>query len=421
MSQLKVYKFGGASVKDAEAVKNMYRIVTACKNPLVVVVSAMGKTTNLLEELHKAYIQRQDIDSILSDVLLYHRNIIAGLDINDDFAFLKLYKWFEELLGLELKKEPALNPDFDYDRIVSFGELFSTAIISAYFHAQNTFHQWLDARKIIRTSSDYREGRVLWDLTKTMVEYNVVPENCQLYITQGFLGSTETNATVTLGREGSDFSAAIFANAAKAVDMTIWKDVPGIMNADPRWYENASLIQEMTYKEAVEMSYFGANVIHPKTLKPLENENIPLYVRSFLDPEQKGSVIKKLQTSRNLLPVLIKKQQQALITIAPKDFSFMQEDNLRHVFEAFEKFHITVNIMEKAALSFTACVGYRNSNLQKVVDYLSETFMVRYNKELELLTIRHYDHDLILDLTENMEVLMEQRNRDTAWFVYKMQ
>ncbi len=418
---MKVYKFGGASVKDADGVRNVYKIVSECQQPLVVVISAMGKSTNLLEEIHQAYVEKQSGEELLERLCKNHRDIIFGLFEDTQNAYLKLYYWFEELLGLELKKEPSLNRDADYDRIVSFGELFSTSIISAYFHMHGTFHQWLDARKMIRTTNDYREGRILWEITRELIQYNVQPQSCPLYITQGFLGSTETNQVTTLGREGSDFSGAIFANALNADDMTIWKDVPGVMNADPRWHEQAELIEQMTYKEAVEMSYFGASVIHPKTLKPLQNAKIPLYVKSFLQPDKPGTLIKRMERTTNKpQPVLIKKENQALITVAPKDFSFMQEENLKHVFEAFEKFHIKVNIMEKAALSFTACVGYRNGNLKKVVNALRESFSVKYNTSLELLTIRHYTSELIQTYSGNKEVMMEQRNRDTAWFVYKV-
>lgn len=416
---MEVYKFGGASVKDAEGVRRVYEIVTAKNKPLVVVISAMGKTTNLLEEIHLAYTKELPLDSLLQELKAYHQLIISDLLYGVESKYIKLFYWFLELFQKELQKLPSDNPDVDYDRIVSFGELFSTSIISAYFHEQQTFHQWLDARKVIRTTNDFREGKILWEETRESIAYNVNPAGCSLYITQGFVGSTKSEQTVTLGREGSDYSAAIFANALGVKKMTIWKDVPGVMNADPRWYSEAQLIDEMTYKEAVEMSYFGANVIHPKTLKPLENAKIPLWVRSFLSPGEKGTLIHKLENKREPIPVIIKKENQALITIMPKDFSFMQEDNLTYIFKTFQKFRVKVNIMEKAALSFTACVDFNASYFSQSIKALSESFIVKYNTNLTLLTLRHHTPELIAQFTSNENSLMEQQNRDTAWFVQK--
>lgn len=414
---MEIYKFGGASVKDANGVRNIHNIVKQQNEPLIVVISAMGKTTNLLEEIYTGYIKNEDVTIERNKLIETHEHIIHDLFGDSNNSYLKLYKWFVQLLGLELQKEPSLNPDFDYDRIVSFGELFSTAIISAWFHSQNSYHQWIDARKVIRTNSDYKEGKINWDLTTQLIQYNVQEQKCPLYITQGFLGSTETDQTVTLGREGSDFSAAIFANAINATKMTIWKDVPGVMNADPRWYAGAKLIEEMSYKEAVEMSYFGASVLHPKTLKPLQNKQIPLWVRSFIQPEKEGTLIHRLQRRTVPLPVLIKKQQQALITVMPKDFSFMLEENLIHIFTVLEKFRINVNIMEKAALSFTACVNFQEQYFLSMIDELKTSFTVKFNTNLELLTIRHYTQELIAEFTSSKKCYMEQRNRDTAWFV----
>lgn len=416
---MEVYKFGGASVKDAGGVRRVYDVVSGKKEPLVVVISAMGKTTNLLEEIHLAYIKQLPLDALLQKLEAYHQSIITDLFKGLESNYLKLYFWFSELFRKELQKQPSHNPDADYDRLVSFGELFSTSIISAYFHEQQTFHQWLDARKVIRTSDDFREGEIQWKETKELIRYNVNLAGCTLYITQGFVGSTSAEQTVTLGREGSDYSAAVFTNALGAEKMTIWKDVPGVMNADPQWFDEAQLIEEMTYKEAVEMSYFGASVIHPKTLKPLENAKIPLWVRSFLSPHKKGTLIHKLENKNTPIPVVIKKEKQALITVMPKDFSFMQEENLTNIFNTFQKFRVKVNIMEKAALSFTACVDYNEKYFRLSIDALSESFTVKYNINLTLLTLRHYTSELIGQCTSNKNILMEQQNRDTAWFVQK--
>ncbi len=416
---MEIYKFGGASVKDADGVKNVFQIVKQNSGTLVVVVSAMGKTTNLLEDIWKAYRKGEAVTALLEQVVSNHHTIIHGLGIPPSSNYLKLFTWFVQLFEAELAKEPGAIADADYDRIVSYGELFSTAILSAYFHEQNTFHQWLDARKLIKTTEDYREGVVQWQTTKELIQYNVNPHGCRLYITQGFVASADNEKVITLGREGSDYTAAIFANALEAEKMTIWKDVPGVMNADPRKYQQAELIDEMTYKEAVEMSYFGANVIHPKTLKPLENARIPLWVRSFLSPEQKGTLIHKLQNKSTPKPILITKDNQALITLMPKDFSFMQEQNLTYIFKTFQKFRIKVNIMEKAALSFTACVDYQERSFAQTIKVLSESFTVKYNENLKLLTIRHYTPELIQLLTGKKESFMEQQNRDTAWFVQK--
>lgn len=416
---MEVYKFGGASVKHSNGVRNLFKIVSTFKGPLVVVVSAMGKTTNLLEEIWASYRKGESISSLVSELKTYHIHIINKLFPNADNSYLNLYKRFEALFTLELEKPPGNDADADYDRIVSYGELFSTSIISAYFHKQNSPHQWLDARRMLKTSEDYREGVVQWASTTEFIRNAVNPDTCNLYITQGFIATAANEKVVTLGREGSDYTAAIFANALGAEKMTIWKDVPGVMNADPGRYNKAELISEMTYKEAVEMSYFGANVIHPKTLKPLENARIPLWVRSFLSPAKRGTLIHKLENKGAVKPILITKENQALITLMPKDFSFMQEENLTNIFKTFQRFRIKVNIMEKAALSFTACVDHHEKNFSQVVKMLAESFIVKYNENLKLLTIRHYSNKLIQEFTANKESLMEQQNRDTAWFVQK--
>lgn len=416
---MKVYKFGGASVKDAQSIKNIAAIIERCKEDLVIVVSAMGKTTNSLETLANVYYGKGDWKPFFDKIVAFHRAVIAELFIlEDDQELLVQYVMFEDDLFQELKKIPSLNFDYDYDRIVSFGELFSTTIIAAYLKKIGCQVGWTDSRGFIRTSNDFREGKIDWELSKRLISESIDFSQAKIFLAQGFIGSTTNNQTTTLGREGSDFSAAAIAYLMDGTDVTIWKDVAGVLNADPRWYSKAVLLPEMSYNEAIELSFYGAQVIHPKTLKPLENKNIPLYVRSFSDPDGKGTII-GFYSGKIKIPILIKKTEQILLSIAPLDFSFVVEDNLKEIFEIFSKYRIKVNQMQISALNFSVCASYDERKFENLLADLRSNYRVTYNLGLELLTIRHYNPEIIEEMVNGYKVLMEQKNRDTAWFVMK--
>jgi aspartate kinase len=409
-----IYKFGGASVKDAEGVKILKGIVDNCHQQLVVVVSAMGKTTNALELIVENYFAATDYLSLVSDLKVYHTNLISKLFGSNatSLTFEEMWKKFE----LELEKSPSMNFDFDYDRIVSFGELFSTAIIADYLNHTGSIIEWKDARKIIRTSNQYREGKILWDVTESQVVKEFTFNNTQKYITQGFLGSTTNNLTTTLGREGSDYSAATFGYLLNAHSVTIWKDVPGVLNADPKWFAQPQLLPELTYREAIELTFYGAHIIHPKTLKPLQNKGIPLYVKSFLNPGLPGTKIYE-DAPRLRTPVYIRKENQVLVSIYPTDFSFIVEDNIRDIFNILSQNLVKVNLMQNSALSFSLCITYDKRRFPELIDALKREFKVVYNLNVQLLTIRHFMADGVFDMLSGHKVLMEQKTRNTACFV----
>ena len=409
-----VYKFGGASVKNAEGVKILKNIVDNCSQQLVVVVSAMGKTTNALEVIVENYFSLTDYLSLVAELKAYHKEIIFQLFRSETASpkFNELWKTFE----IELEKSPSLNFDFDYDRIVSFGELFSTAIIADYLCFSGSPVEWKDARKIIRTTNQYREGKILWDITENQVFKEVTLSGSDKIITQGFLGSTTNNLTTTLGREGSDYSAATLGYLLNAESVTIWKDVPGVLNADPKWFTYAELLPELTYREAIELTFYGAHIIHPKTLKPLQNKGIPLFVKSFLNPDLAGTKIYENAPRLNT-PVYIRKENQVLVSIYPTDFSFIVEDNIRDIFNILSQNQAKVNLMQNSALSFSLCLSYDKRRFPLLVDALKREFKVVYNLNVQLLTIRHFMAEGVFDLISGRKVLMEQKTRNTACFV----
>lgn len=415
---MKVYKFGGASIKDANGVRNVAEIIKKCNGDLVVVVSAIGKMTNAFENLLESYYKKGNWTPLYNEIIAFHKKLIQELFTTEDALQLDGFYTFEKELLQALLKSPSLNFDFDYDRIVSYGELFSTSIITAFLQKTGCNALWTDCREYIRTSADYREAKIDWELSSELINKTINFSKTNVYVAQGFIGATANNQTTTLGREGSDFSAAVIAFLLNGTSVTIWKDVPGVLNADPRWYENAKLISEMSYSEAIELSFYGAQVIHPKTLKPLENKKIPLYVRSFIEQQQQGTTI-GYSKEKLKMPILIKKTEQILITIAPLDFSFALEDNLKEVFKIFAMFRVKVNQMQISALNFSVCASYDARKFEKLLKELLKRYRVTYNLDLELLTIRHYNIEVINEIINGYSVLMEQRNRDTAWFVRK--
>jgi len=416
-----IYKFGGASVKDAAGVKNLSTIVRDYQNgKLLIVVSAMGKMTNKLEELTKAYLEgNENTHAILEEIKHFHFQIIAELfdgkshSVYDDVA-----NTFVEIEWL-IEDEPDNDADYIYDQIVSIGEVVSTKIVAAWLNENGNKTLWADARNFIQTDNTYREGKVDWTKTNLIIQKDLVPllEN-NIIVTQGFIGGTSENYTTTLGREGSDYSAAIFASCLNADALTIWKDVPGVLNADPKWFDETELIAQLSYHDAIELTYYGATVIHPKTIKPLQNKGIPLFVRSFIQPQGTGTAITK---ENNPLPIpsFIFKINQALISIFPKDYSFIIEENLSNIFERFHKHKIKINTMLNSAISFSVSIDDHPERIERLIEDLSAEYTIKYNKGLELVTIRYYNQNTIDRVTVNKDILLEVKSRHTCQMVMK--
>ncbi len=416
-----VFKFGGASVKDADGIINLGKVVSLFKDEqLLIVVSAMGKTTNALEKLTKAYVTGDSsLHSVYEEIKSYHYSIMSELFEPNDAVFDEVNNTFVEIDWM-LEDEPHDDYDFIYDQVVSVGELVSTRIVNAYLNKISLNSSWLDVRGYIHTDNTYREGVVQWAKTKESILKDI-PAMLEksIVVTQGFLGGTSENFTTTLGREGSDYTASIFASCLSADSVTTWKDVPGILNADPKLFDDTVKFDELSYSEAIEMTYYGATVIHPKTIKPLQNAKIPLLVKPFNDPEAPGTVIKEDGQNRFEKPVIIIKQNQVLLSISAKDYSFISEDHLSELFRLFAKNHVKVNMMQTSALSFTVCVNYDEERFKRLLQDLSERFRAKYNSELTLVTLRHYTPASLKELTAGKTVLLEQISRNTAQMIVK--
>jgi aspartate kinase len=419
---MQVFKFGGASVKDAEGVKNVAEVLKQFPNQkIAVVVSAMGKTTNSLERLAKAFFYKtENADIILEEIKKYHVDICHHLFANSSHPiFIELENTFVELYWA-IEDEPTHSFDFEYDQIVSMGEVISTKIISAYLNDVGLQNKWVDARGLIQTDNSYREGKVDFELTETLIKRDLLPvfNSFNSIVTQGFIGGTSENFTTTLGREGSDYTASILAYCLNADNVTIWKDVPGVLNADPKWFSHTKKIDQLSYHDAIELTYYGATVIHPKTIKPLQNKNIPLHVKSFLKPKEEGTIIKDGEKRLNI-PSYIFKIDQVLISIQPKDFSFIAEDNLSDIFDLFSKHGVKINLMQLSAISFSVCCDHDIIKIEALVNDLQTQFKVLYNSGLELMTVRYYTQETIDTLTLNKVILLEQRSRYTVQMVMK--
>jgi len=413
---MQLFKFGGASVKDAEGVINLGRIVSTYRDEnLLIVVSAMGKTTNLLEQLTFSYAKRQDDTlDLLEQAKQYHDNIMRALFADASHpVYDEVANRFVEIEWI-LEEEPADPLDYLYDQIVSIGELVSTTIVSHYLNDIGLKNRWLDARNYIITDNTHREARVNWEATEARIQEDipVILEN-QLIVTQGFIGSTSENFTTTLGREGSDYSAAIFAACLGAENVTIWKDVPGVLNADPKWFDETELIPELSYLDAIELTYYGATVIHPKTIKPLQNKGITLHVKSFVDIENGGT---RIRATKESLPVpsFIFKVNQVLVSILPKDFSFIVEDNLSDIFSLFHRHKIKVNMMHNSAVSFSVSIDDTGDNVEALLHELKARYDVRHQQGLELITIRHYNQQTIDRVLVEKEIIMELKDSYTC-------
>jgi aspartate kinase len=420
---MKVFKFGGASVKDAAGVRNLQNILELYPDEnIVVVVSAIGKTTNLLEKILDAcYDQPARIAELVNSLKENHYQIAKELTNQTDRIITKLNTVFEQLENT-LSKEHSENYDFDYDQIVSQGEILSTKLVSTYLNIIGIKNQWLDARQLIRTDNTYREGKVDWDTSVPLIQHqisDIFNKNKEhIIITQGFIGGTAERLTTTLGREGSDYSAAILAFALNAESVTIWKDVPGLLNADPKIFPDAVKLDQIPYEEAIELAYYGATIIHPKTLKPLQNKQIPLYVKPFFNPLEDGSIIDAVEL-KNPIPSYIFKNNQILITIFPKDFSFISVENLSEIFSILSNNRIKINLMQNSALSFSICMDNKTHQVEHIIRQLSENYKVKYNDKVQLITIRHYSDESLNKVLKDRTILVEQKNRTTIQFIIK--
>ena len=416
---MRIFKFGGASVKDAAGIKNVYDVLQKVGyEDVLLVVSAMGKTTNALELVIKNYFDKSaELNSSVQEVKKYHNQILMDLfDDEKNEVFAAVNTQFADLeYFLAHNKSP--NYNFVYDQIVSYGELISTTILSHFMNFMGIKTQWLDVRNFIKTDANYRDAVVDWELTQKNIAKNVTRKI--LNITQGFLGSDKNNFTTTLGREGSDYTAAIFAYCLNAESVTIWKDVPGVMNADPRYFENASLLNQISYREAIELAFYGATVIHPKTLQPLQKKEIPLYVKSFINPLLKGTCVSKGVDLEPYLPCFIVKRNQLLISLSSIDFSFIMEENISEIFSLFHEFKIKVNLIQNSAISFSVCVEDKFDNFKAMNAVLSKKFKVEFNENVTLYTIRHLDEKAAQTVEENKIVLLKQVSRETMQVITK--
>lgn len=415
---MKVLKFGGASVKDAAGVKNLVHVLyTVGNQDTLVVVSAMGKTTNALERIIEVYFE--DKKKVNQEILIlkeFHLQIINELFESKTAKVVRaVQEYFDELIDF-LKRNKAPNYNFVYDQVVSYGELLSTTIIHHYFEYQGWKSYWLDARACIKTDDYYRAANLNWEATQQEVQSHVKGKS--LVITQGFIGSSSNNFTTTLGREGSDYSAAIFAYALNAESVTIWKDVPGVLNGDPRVFKETQLLHQISYREAIELAFYGASVIHPKTLQPLQRKEIPLFVKSFENPEATGTAVSKGKTLDPMIPCFIIKKDQVLIRLSSIDFSFIVEENISYIFGLLHEYQMPVELIQNSAISFSVCVNNKYKRLEELVLVLRSRFKVEVKEQVDLFTIRHFDTKALASIRKNgKQILLEQRTEETAQFV----
>jgi len=408
-----VFKFGGASVKNAEAVRNVETILRKYPDKkIVTVISAMGKTTNSLEALNTARGNGKDVEGLLEDVKNFHLEIAAELggEIEDE-----INPTLAELSNVALS-DVGSNSDLEYDQVVCFGELLSTKLVEAFLRSKGLNTEWLDVRNVIKTDNNHKHASVDWDrssIKAQVLNAHLEQDNIDIIVTQGFIGRSPLGNTTTLGREGSDFTAGILANLTNASEAIIWKDVPGMLNADPKWFNHAVKLDRISYREAVELSYFGASVIHPKTIKPLQNKSIPLRVKSFIDSDLLGTTIHEDMAYDNLVPSYIFKPDQTLVSISPKDFSFIVEGQLREIFQVCSDINVRINLMQNSALNFSLVIDHDDEKLARLSEMLNSAFDVKYNTDLQLLTIRHYDQHTVASLTTGNEILLEQKSRQT--------
>ena len=416
---MRIFKFGGASVKDAEGIRNVHSVLqTVGFEDVLLVISAMGKTTNALEVVIKNYFEKSlELQSSIQEVKKYHNQILLDLFEDDkNPVFKDVNSLFSELDHF-ISQNKSPNYNFVYDQIVSFGELISTTIISHYMEFMGIKTQWIDVRNLIKTDNNYRDANVDWDTTQKLISKNVKKKI--LNVTQGFLGSDENNFTTTLGREGSDYTAAIFAYCLNAESVTIWKDVPGVMNADPRYFENARLLNQISYREAIELAFYGATVIHPKTLQPLQKKEIPLFVKSFINPTLPGTSVSKGADLDPHLPCFILKKNQLLLSLSSIDFSFIMEENISEIFALLHQYKMKVSLIQNSAISFSVCIDDKFGNFNSLKSILSKKFKISYNENVSLFTIRHFDEKATQIVEKNKVVLLKQVSRETMQIITK--
>ncbi len=418
LGTVKVFKFGGASVTDARSVRNVGKIIASYPDNLVIVVSAMGKTTNLLETLVTAYFMGLDEkNEIFGRFRMWHQDVCRGLFGGENMPQHTM-RFFDEL-EVKLSKAPSLDHDFEYDQIVSYGELVSTSLVSEWLSREGIDNQWTDIRTCLRTDDNFRDADINWELSARLVKKVFTFSNRRIYLTQGFIGSTTSNLTTTLGREGSDYTAAILGNLLDAEYVSIWKDVPGILNADPKIFNNAVMIGELSYREAVEMTYSGAKVIHPKTIKPLHNKNIPLLVKSFLSPADEGTIIHRIDHQLELLPVFIQRENQVLVTLSPKDFSFIDFGSISDVFSLLKNHRVKVNLIQQSAIDFSLVFDHPETDLEGLMADLGRNYETKYNTGLKLITIRYPNDEVTDGIRKSGKVYLEQSSRRTTRIVLK--
>ena len=415
---MRIFKFGGASVKDADGVRNVAKVLQheGTENTLVI-ISAMGKMTNYFEEIIDTYFyELEDLNLKLNKVELYHKKIISDLFQKENEIYSEIDVLFRELSWF-LARNTSQRYNYVYDQIICFGELLSTKILSAYLNLLQIDNHWLDVRNYIKTDSNYRDAKVNWILTQQIINDKL--DLNKLNITQGFLGGNDTENTTSLGREGSDYTAGIFAYCLNAESVTIWKDVPGILNADPRVFKETTLIEQISYEETIEMAFYGASVIHPKTIKPLQNKEIPLFVKSFLNPKNSGTIVSKGVRLNPYIPCFIVKKNQIFVSISANDFSFMVEDNLSYIFKKLHDYKLKVNLIQNSAISFSVCVDNKFDNFDAFYTELKSEFKIDFQKKVDLYTIRHFNNETIAKVTKRGESLLSQTNKETIQIVLK--
>ncbi|PIB32991.1 aspartate kinase [Gaetbulibacter sp. 5U11] len=416
---MRVFKFGGASVKDANGVKNLISVLNQVGHDnTLIIVSAMGKTTNALEQVIGNYFDNKpELQNAIQAVVTYHNDIILALFENKNHPVFESVKSLFEELNTFLKTNKSPDYNFVYDQVIGFGELVSTTIISHFLKLKGFDNNWIDVRQLIKTDDYYRRANVNWDLTQQLITKHV--DNAKLNITQGFIGSDNNNFTTTLGREGSDYTAAIIAYCLSADSVTIWKDVPGVLNADPRHFKNAQLLNSISYTEAIELAFYGASVIHPKTLQPLQRKEIPLHVKSFLQPQANGTIVSKIKGIEPKVPCFIVKQNQVLLSLSTLDFSYIVEDNISEIFNLLSKYKMKVDVIQNSAISFSVCFDNNYNNLEPLLLHLKAKFKVTCNDNVSLYTIRHYNQKAISDLEAGKTVLLKQMFQETLQIVTK--
>ncbi|TPN83876.1 aspartate kinase [Aquimarina algicola] len=416
---MRIFKFGGASVKDADGVKNVVKVLKATgASNLVIVVSAMGKTTNALEHIIDQYLKNDsDLKSSIFDLKNYHHTILNKLfEQSSHIVFDKVNALFDDM-QTTMDRNKSVQYDFVYDQLVGYGELIATTIVSEYLNYNDYTNTWLDARKIIKTDHTYRGAIVDWETTHQNIG-EAIKKN-DLTITQGFIGSDQNNFTTTLGREGSDYTAGILGYCLNVESVSIWKDVDGVLNADPRVFEKTTLLSHISYEEAIELAFYGASVIHPKTIQPLQRKEIPLYVKSFIHPEQEGTSVQKGQPLYPHIPCYIVKKNLILLSLSSLDFSFIVEDNISEIFNLFHKYQIKVDLIQNSAISFSVCLDDKFGHFEKLIEILKAKFEVFYNLDVSLFTVRHFTQESIQNLEEGREVLLKQITRETYQMVVR--